>query len=72
VAIVTQGVLFGFYHVVGAFEMASVFYVGTLSMIGIVFGVAADRTGRLGPTMIAHFLSNAVAMALLLGTDIGR
>lgn len=72
VAIVVQGVLFGFYHVVGAFEMASVLYVGTLSMIGIVFGVAADRTGRLGPTMIAHFLSNAVAMALLLGTDIGR
>jgi membrane protease YdiL (CAAX protease family) len=72
IAIVTQGVLFGFYHVVGAFELASVLYVGTLSIIGIVFGVAADRTGRLGPTMIAHFLSNAVAMALLLGTDIGR
>jgi membrane protease YdiL (CAAX protease family) len=72
VAIVAQGVLFGFYHVVGAFELASVLYVGTLSIIGIVFGVAADRTGRLGPTMLAHFLSNAAAMALLLGTNLGR
>ncbi len=70
VAVVVQGVMFGFYHVVGAFEMASVLYVGTLSIIGIVFGVAADRTGRLGPTMIAHCLSNAIAMALLLGTDL--
>lgn len=66
VAIVAQGVLFGFYHVVGAFDLVSVFYVGSLSLIGIVFGIAADRTGRLGPGMIAHFLSNALAMAVLL------
>jgi len=66
VAIVAQGVLFGFYHVIGAFDLVSVFYVGSLSLIGIVFGVAADRTGRLGPGMIAHFLSNALAMAVLL------
>ena len=66
VAIVAQGLLFGFYHVVGAFDLVSVFYVGSLSLIGIVFGVAADRTGRLGPGMIAHFLSNALAMAVLL------
>lgn len=66
VAIVLQGVLFGFYHVVGAFDLVSVFYVGSLSIIGIVFGIAADRTGRLGPGMIAHFLSNALAMAVLL------
>jgi uncharacterized protein len=66
VAIVAQGVLFGFYHVVGAFDLVSVFYVGTLSVIGVVFGVAADRTGRLGPGMVAHFLSNALAMAVML------
>lgn len=66
VAIVAQGVLFGFYHVVGAFDLVSVFYVGSLSLIGIVLGVAADRTGRLGPGMVAHFLSNALAMAVLL------
>lgn len=66
VAIVVQGLLFGFYHVIGAFDLVSVFYVGSLSLIGIVFGVAADRTGRLGPGMIAHFLSNALAMAVLL------
>ncbi len=67
VAIVAQGLLFGFYHVVGAFDLVSVFYVGSLSIIGVVFGVAADRTGRLGPTMLAHFLSNALAMTVLLG-----
>ena len=67
VAIVAQGLLFGFYHVVGAFDLVSVFYVGSLSVIGVVFGVAADRTGRLGPTMLAHFLSNALAMTVLLG-----
>jgi membrane protease YdiL (CAAX protease family) len=67
VAIVAQGLLFGFYHVVGAFDLVSVFYVGSLSIIGMVFGIAADRTGRLGPSMLAHFLSNALAMAVLLG-----
>ena len=67
VAIVGQGLLFGFYHVVGAFDLVSVFYVGSLSIIGMVFGIAADRTGRLGPGMLAHFLSNALAMAVLLG-----
>jgi membrane protease YdiL (CAAX protease family) len=65
-AIVGQGVLFGFYHVVGAFDLVSVYYVGSLSIIGIVFGIAADRTGRLGPGMIAHFLTNALAMLVLL------
>jgi membrane protease YdiL (CAAX protease family) len=67
VAIPAQGLLFGFYHVVGAFDLVSVYYVGSLSIFGMVLGVAADRTGRLGPGMFTHFLSNALAMALLIG-----
>ena len=69
VAIVAQGLLFGFYHVVGAFDLVSVYYVGSLSIFGIILGVAADRTGRLGPGMLTHFLSNALAMAVLVGTS---
>lgn len=65
-AIIGQGLLFGFYHVVGAFDLTTVYYVGSLSVIGMVFGIVADRTGRLGPGMVAHFLSNALAMAVLL------
>ena len=89
VAIVAQGLLFGFYHVVGAFDLVpgsrDAVIVTRLppgaytlvaegkgaaagqALIEMVFGIAADRTGRLGPGMLAHFLSNALAMAVLFG-----
>lgn len=66
VGVIGQGVLFGFYHVVGAFDLTSVFYVGSLSVIGIVLGIVADRTGRLGAGMITHCLSNALALIAIL------
>ncbi len=59
-AIVLQAVCFGAYHFnpsLGRFNMPSIV---AKTAIGAVFGIAATRWRRLGPTMIAHALFNTV------------
>ncbi|HEV8626602.1 MAG TPA: type II CAAX endopeptidase family protein [Acidimicrobiia bacterium] len=64
-AIVMQGLAFGLYHFKpgGADTLPTMVY---LAAGGTVFGIAAHRWQRLGPTMVAHALTNLiVTMALI-------
>ena len=65
-AIVLQGVAFGLYHFNlrgGADNLPTMVY---LAAGGMVFGLAAHRWQRLGPTILAHALTNIlVSLALL-------
>ena len=64
-AIGLQAVLFSAYHFVPDGSGYSHFYFGALVLFGIGAGVAVDRTGRLGPGMVAHAINNAVAISVL-------
>jgi membrane protease YdiL (CAAX protease family) len=68
VAIVIQGLLFAAYHFVPNGQNYSDFYFGALAIFGIVAGIAAERTGRLGPSMVAHAMNNALAILVLAAT----
>jgi membrane protease YdiL (CAAX protease family) len=65
-AIVIQGVAFGLYHFKlggGADNLATMAY---LAAGGMVFGIAAHRWQRLGPTIVAHALTNTLVTVALL------
>ena len=66
VAIGIQGLLFGAAHVSPDRGMGNIGLALVLAAVGVVFGVAAHLTRRLGPTMIAHAIVNAVAMVVVL------
>lgn len=40
-----------------------------IGLLGLVFGVLAVRTGRLGPSIVAHAAVNAVGVAVAFGLD---
>jgi hypothetical protein len=65
IAIVVQGLLFAAYHFVPNGENYSDFYFGALAIFGIAVGIAAERTGRLGPGMVAHAINNTLAILFL-------
>jgi membrane protease YdiL (CAAX protease family) len=65
VAIGLQAVLFSTYHFVPDGSGYSHFYFGALVVFGIGAGIAVDRTGRLGPGIVAHAINNAVAVTVL-------
>jgi membrane protease YdiL (CAAX protease family) len=65
-AIVIQGVVFGLYHFNlrnGGENLPTMVY---LAAGGMVFGLAAHRWQRLGPTIIAHALTNTLVTVALL------
>ena len=64
-AIVLQGVAFGLYHfkLGGADNLPTMVY---LAAGGMVFGAAAHRWQRLGPTILAHALTNILVTLALL------
>ena len=64
-AIGLQAVLFSAYHFVPDGSGYSHFYFGALVVFGIGAGIAVDRTGRLGPGIVAHAINNAVAITVL-------
>ena len=66
-AVVIQGALFGLYHLTPGLGGTNVPYVVALAAVGMVFGWGAARWGRLGPSSTAHFLVNALSVALLYG-----
>ncbi len=77
-AIVLQGVLFGVAHIDPVRGWGNVGLALVLSGVGIVFGVSAYLTRRLGPTVIAHAIFNGVVLAIVLSgvlddvdTDLG-
>lgn len=72
VAVGLQGVLFGMAHFDPIRGTGNVGLILVLSAVGCVLGGAAYLTRRLAPTMIAHAILNAVAMALALSGVIHR
>jgi len=65
-AIALQGVLFGVAHVDPARGVGNVGLVLVLSAVGITFGAAAYFTHRLGASVIAHAIFNAVVFTIVL------
>ena len=63
-AVFGQGLLFGLYHVIPSYGRANIGLVLVLSTYGWVFGAWARRTGRLGPTIVGHAITNALVMAV--------
>ena len=65
-AVALQGVLFGLAHFDPVRGTGNIGLVLVLSSVGCVLGGAAYLIRRLAPTMIAHAILNAVAMAITL------
>ncbi len=77
-AILLQGVLFGVAHVDPVRGWGNVGLALVLSGVGVVFGISAYLTRRLGPSIIAHAIFNGVVLAIVLSgvlddvdTDLG-
>ena len=65
-AIGLQGVLFGVAHVDPVRGAGNIGLALVLSGVGVALGAAAYFTHRLGPTVIAHAIFNAVVFAIVL------
>ena len=65
-AVLLQGVLFGAAHFDPARGMGNVGLVMILSAVGIIFGGAAYLLRRIGPTMLAHAILNALVLTVVL------
>jgi membrane protease YdiL (CAAX protease family) len=65
-AVLLQGVLFGAAHIDPARGAGNVGLVLILSAVGIVFGGAAYLLRRIGPTMLAHAILNAIVLTVVL------
>jgi membrane protease YdiL (CAAX protease family) len=77
-AILLQGVLFGVAHIDPVRGPGNIGLAFVLSGVGVVFGVSAYLTRRLGPSIIAHAIFNGVVLAIVLSgvlddvdTDLG-
>ncbi len=64
--VVVQGVLFGAAHVDPVRGVGNIGLVLVLSGVGIAFGVAVALLGRIGPTIVAHAIFNAVVLLIVL------
>ena len=71
-AVAVQAVLFGAIHADPERGMGNVGLVLILSGVGATLGGAAYLTRRLAPTMVAHAILNAVALALVLSGVLDR
>ncbi len=65
-AVALQAVLFGIAHVDPVRGRGNIGLVLVLAAVGAVLGVAAHLLRRIGPTMLAHGILNAVVMAIVL------
>jgi len=66
VSVGVQGALFGLAHFDPIRGTGNIGLILVLGSVGCVLGGAAYLVRRLAPTMIAHAILNAVAMALAL------
>jgi membrane protease YdiL (CAAX protease family) len=69
-AVGVQGLVFGAVHVDPVRGTGNIGLVLVLSAVGIVFGGAAYLLRRIGPTILAHAILNAVVMVIVLFVDI--
>jgi hypothetical protein len=65
-AIIVQGMLFGLAHLDPAFGRGNLGLVLVLGAVGIVFGGFAYLLRRIGPTIAAHAIFNAVVLVVVL------
>lgn len=65
-AIVVQAVVFGAAHLDGELGLANVVVFVSTAIGGVVFGIAARSTRRLGPAVAAHASFNVLPAVLLL------
>lgn len=65
-AVVVQGVLFGLAHADPTRGRGNIGLVIVLSAVGIALGAAAFFTRRLGPSVIAHAIFNAIVFVIVL------
>jgi uncharacterized protein len=72
VAVGVQGVLFGLAHFDPIRGTGNIGLIMVLGSVGCVLGGAAFLIRRIGPTMIAHAIMNAIAMALALSGWLDR
>jgi membrane protease YdiL (CAAX protease family) len=68
-AVVTQGLLFGFIHLQFGLGLGNMSLVLTLASVGTVFGVADRQAGRLGPSIVAHAILNTIAVIAALAVS---
>ena len=67
-AIGLQSIAFGMVHVQPDEGMGNIGLIVTLAAVGAAFGVAAYRSGRLGPAIVGHAIFNTVATVATLVT----
>jgi CAAX protease family protein len=63
IAVVLSGVLFGLAHVQALSAGALVLVIVSLVFLGLFLAVLVVRTGRLGPSIVAHAVFNAISVA---------
>jgi membrane protease YdiL (CAAX protease family) len=68
VAVVVQGLVFGLVHFTPEEGLGNVGIVAGLATFGMVLGFAVRRSGRLGTSMVAHAIFNAIAVLPILFT----
>jgi hypothetical protein len=64
--VLLQGVLFGLAHIDPVRGSGNLGLVVILSGVGVAFGVAAFLLRRVGPTIVAHAIFNAVVLTIVL------
>ena len=65
-AVAVQAVLFGVAHFDPVRGVGNIGLIMVLSGVGVVLGAAEYLMRRIGPTMVAHAIINAIAMAVAL------
>jgi len=65
-AIAVQALVFGAYHASPGYGWDNIGLALILAGVGVVFGVAAQWSRRLGPGMVGHALINATVFVVLL------
>jgi membrane protease YdiL (CAAX protease family) len=65
VAVVVTGCLFGVYHFTPTFGTGNAGMIMVLAVMGMILGALAQRTGRLGPSMLTHAGLNTIVMTIL-------
>ncbi len=64
-----ESAVFALYHIVGGDpSLVGLWYVLPLFVVGIIFGFAAHRTGRLATSQVAHASMNLLAFVALLAS----
>jgi membrane protease YdiL (CAAX protease family) len=69
ISIVVSALLFAAAHLYESRNLTMLFVLGVwVFIVGLITGWVATRTGRLGPSMITHMLTNGYAAVLLLSS----